>query len=534
MANRRTGRGAGLLAGRPALRVPAACLAAGAAFALCLPKPGLWPLAWAAPAVPLYFLRREGSVREGAWLAALFGFGYCAVSLHWIYLTCRFAGVALPIAALAWAALGALLAVSWALFGAAVRRFSGRLPDWLFPWVCAILWTAIESAGARWTPRVGVDLLAYTQWRVLPLIQIGSVLGPHALGFVLILWNAALAALLADRTPGGKLRLRAGRVRDLSVAGAAAVLCLLFGLTVLAGRDGRPADGSRVEILQPNIDQYAKWDYRYEDDIRDAFDGLLSESRDELPDLILWPESALPGWLDEQKNMVWISRWAARLRRPMLVGAVSRPGLRRHNSAVLLNEHGEPAGIYHKRELVPFGEYVPLRPLFEGWIGILARLGDFNAGRPRQRLLATPLGRLAVTICYEAVFPRWGRLDGSRGARVFVNLTNDGWYKDTWGPHQHFYTNMYRAVENRVTVLRAGNTGISGAIDPYGKVLARTGLEERRRLTVRLPREDAFPNGSFYSRNGDVLGALCILVAVPLVLIPRRKPRRSRAKRAGE
>jgi len=472
------------------------CAAAGGALALCLPKPGLCALAWGAPAVLFYCLLRARGVRQAACLGGVFGAAFCGVSLHWIFLTTRFAGVPLPVGVLAWAGLAALLAVNWAVFGAAARVLPG-------PWTRAALWTAVEAASAWWTPRVGVDLMAYTQWRFLPLIQIGALLGPHALGFVIMLWNASLAECL-----------RQGRRewRNLAAAAGLAAGCLVYGTAVL--RERTPSTGGPVvDIYQPNIEQYQKWDARYEDSIRGAFEELLREPHRERPALLVWPETALPGWLDEPDISRWVSGCARKVGAPILTGAVSRPGVRHHNSGVLIGADGEVAGIYHKRQLVPFGEFVPLRGLFEGWIGILAEMGDFDAGNARQELLATPAGRTAVSICYEAVFPRWALMDSSRGARVFVNLTNDGWYKDTWGPQQHFYTNMYRAVENRVLVLRAANTGISGAIDPYGVVLEKTEVESRRRLSVALPSRDPFPQGSPYSRYGDWFGACAMLAA---------------------
>ena len=174
------------------------------------------------------------------------------------------------------------------------------------------------------------------------------------------------------------------------------------------------------------------------------------------------------------------------------------------------------SGTYHKRELVPFGEYVPF-PALRRFIGILNELGGITAGAADQGLFLTPLGPAAVTICYEAVFPRWSRYDAGRGARLIVNITNDGWYKDTWGPYQHFNTNVFRAVENRVTVIRAGNTGISAVIDPWGRTLAREDLGLRGRLDADVPLDDPFPRRSLYARAGDWLGNLTLALAAVML-----------------
>jgi apolipoprotein N-acyltransferase len=288
----------------------------------------------------------------------------------------------------------------------------------------------------------------------------------------------------------------------------------------------RPKDGptARVEILQPDVDQYAKWNPNSANEIDAGFAQLLKMPRAQKPALIVWPESAIPRLVDEGKG-VGETAEGSLLGAEQLVGVVSRRGDELFNTAELLAPNGSPLGVYHKRELVPFGEYVPFSSTLRRVIGALDQIGEISAGAERQPLLDTALGPAAATICYEAVFPRWMRLDASRGARVIFNLTNDGWYKDTWGPYQHFETNVFRAVENRVTVIRAGNTGISAVIDPWGVVTARMGLGDRGRLDVSVPTTDPFPGRSFYARHGDWFGALC-LVAFFVMMAQTMRPRR--------
>ncbi|PIP82197.1 MAG: apolipoprotein N-acyltransferase [Elusimicrobia bacterium CG_4_9_14_3_um_filter_62_55] len=487
-----------------------ACFAAGIAFSLCLPKIGFSYLAWFAPAALFYCARDASSRREAALLGFLFGFGFAGRSLFWIFHTCRFAGVPLPVSGIALTALAGFLALNWALYGAAVRESARRLPAGALPWVWALLWVALASASARWTPRVGFDLLAYTQYRWLPLLQLGAVFGPHGLAFLILVWNGALAEL-ARKSPSRTPR------NNLSAAGLMILAAAAWGTSVLAARPvpAPSPDAAAVEILQPNIDQYRKWDGRFEGDIRASIDALLARPRSAKTALVLWPESALPGWLDEPGNFSWIEGWAKRIGAPMIVGTITRSGERLHNSAVWIGADGVPAGLYHKRELVPFGEFVPMRRWLEPWIGILAQMGEFTAGGARQALFDLPIGKTAVTICYEAVFPKYGRLDAARGARVFVNLTNDGWYKNTDGPYQHLTTNILRAVENRATVIRAANTGISAVIDPWGVVLESVPIGERARLDARIP-VSPFTEGSFYSRHGDWFGVAAILASLLL------------------
>ncbi len=204
------------------------------------------------------------------------------------------------------------------------------------------------------------------------------------------------------------------------------------------------------------------------------------------------------------------------------MGAVTLGDRGLYNSAILIKPDGSFGGVYHKRVLVPFGEYVPI-PILRRWIGILDELGNLTPGATRQPLFQTPLGTVGVAVCYEMVFPRLVRQDAARGARVIVNITNDGWYKDTWGPYQHFMASRFRAIENRVYVLRAANTGISGIVDPWGRILAEMPLGKNGRLDASIPVADPFPNRSFYARHGDWFGALClalILAWSALCLIP--------------
>ncbi|MBI4377122.1 MAG: apolipoprotein N-acyltransferase [Elusimicrobia bacterium] len=481
----------------------------GAALALTLPRPGISLLAWfcLAPLIALWSGARPKAAFLSGWLA---GAAFHGLAFHWIYSTCRFAGMSIPLSGLAWFSLSAALGLQWGLIAALGRWALVAAPESLRPWGWAALWTALMVSAERWTPRLCADLLAYTQYKNPSLIQIGSLAGPHALGFLIVAFNAALVEAWTCS------RRRSLVLACLLVSGA-----WLFGAYELTSQRMKEEEGSlaKIEILQPAIDQYQKWAPGLEKDILANFSELLSRRRQEPPHLVIWPESALPYWVDEKSGLPEISHWSRRLSAFQLVGVVSRLGEHAFNSAALVASDGRLRGLYHKRRLVPFGEFVPMGFL-RRYIGILNELGGITPGESVQPLLETPLGLAAASICYEAVFPALGRLDASRGARWLINITNDGWYRDTWGPYQHFYVNVFRAVENRVYVLRAGNTGISGVIDPWGGVAARLDLGRRGRLEAWVPLEDPFPRRSFYARHGDWFGSLCLLAALGLAALP--------------
>ena len=488
-------------------------LLSGAGLALCLPRPGLCFLAWFALAPLFYVWARSTPARSfAAGFAA--GFAFHGLALYWIYSTCRFALLPVPVALLAWAALAAFLALHWGLVGLAGTRLAEPLGPGLRPWAWAALWTGCLVAWERWTPRLNIDLLAYTQYRYLSLLQMGSVFGPHGLGFLIVAVNAALCAVFL----AGRRKVRgAGARLALALALVAAVWVygeveLFHRATAFSLSHGPRA---RVELLQPDVDQYRKFDERFAGEIRADFEELLSRPRSG-PSLIVWPESSLTFMVDEGgAELPQASAVSRELQAFQVVGAVSRARGLDYNSALLVGPDGKLRGAYHKRQLVPFGEFVPL-PFLKKYIGILNQLGGLSPGGRRQGLLEAPLGPAAASVCYEAMFPRLALLDASRGARTIVNVTNDGWYKDTWGPYQHFEANVFRAIENRVTVIRSANTGISAVIDPWGAVTARLELGRRGRLDAGVPIEDPFPNRSFYARHGDWFGLLCLLAAALL------------------
>ncbi len=486
----------------------------GALTAFGLPSPGLWGFAWLGLIPLILAANAAATARRAARYGFVAGFAYHAVAAHWIYATCRFAQVPVIVSALAVIALAAVLGASWGAIAALARMLSESAPRVVRPLIWAAAWTAVASASALWTPRVGMDLFSYTQWSNLSLLQAGSWGGPHALDFVIILFNAALAEAWLDARD------------DKAVAALAGTFVLAAGVWahgayVLAARPQTRGPSARVEILQPRVDQYHKWDESWIREILAGYDELLSRPRPSAPALVVWPETAIPRWSRRDEAVPEAARWAVKLGSPHLVGIIA--GADRDggpaNAAQLIAPDGRVDGRYTKRQLVPFGEFVPLRrfvPRFviDRWLMILDNLGDLDAGAARQPLLQTVWGPTAVTICYEAIFPRWPRLDAARGARLMINITNDAWYLDTWGPRQHYRINRFRAIENRMTVIRSGNNGVSAVIDPWGVTTAELALHERGRLDAEVPLEDMFPARSFYTRHGDWLGAACLALVL--------------------
>jgi apolipoprotein N-acyltransferase len=497
-----------------------ASAAGGALLGLTFPEPGFTLLGWVS-LVPLY-VRANASARrrEAATASFLAGMTFHLVAFNWIYATCRYAGIPAPAAAFVLLLLASFQALPWALAGYLGRLLTEEKARVLRPFVWAAVWTAVFAACERWTPRMPADLLANTQWSNLPLLQSLSWGGPQLLGFVVALVNAALAeAWLDAREP------RPGpSVAPLACGIGAAALLTLHGAWTLI-RKPAPGPCVPVEILHPGVDQYEKWDRARSGRVWGELGSLLDAPRAAAPSLTVWPETSVPRWgADESVAVPEAAEAAKRSAGPQLVGLVSRSPEGPHNAAQLIAPDGRLDGVYRKRERVPFGEYVPFRGLIprfavERWFDVLDRFEDIDAGDADQTLLPTAWGKASVTICYEALFPRWALRDARRGARLIVNMTNDGWYPKTWEPAQHFHVNRLRAVETRSWLVRSANIGLSGVISPWGEVVSSVPEHVRTRLDAAVPTTDHWPEGSWYVRHGDIVGSLCLLLVAVLSVL---------------
>jgi apolipoprotein N-acyltransferase len=203
------------------------------------------------------------------------------------------------------------------------------------------------------------------------------------------------------------------------------------------------------------------------------------------------------------------------------------------NSAFLLSGDGRIDGVYHKIHLVPFGEYVPLKKVFFFVEKMVQAIGDFQSGS-EYTVMTVPYGtpdqrretKLCTVICYEIIFPNLVRQFVSRGAAIVTTITNDAWFGRTAAPYQHFSMAVFRAVENRVPVARAANTGISGFIDSRGRILETSGIFTEAHLTHKLA---PGTEKSLYTAYGDIFSYACVLASlIMLAKLPKKQPRRKK------
>ncbi|MEE9226881.1 MAG: apolipoprotein N-acyltransferase [Acidobacteriota bacterium] len=492
-----------------------AAAAGGLILALAFPRPDLAPLAWIA-LIPLIRGVIGTRFRTGFGRGAIFGLCFFGVLLYWTIPALHSHGELPWVASLVvFVLLTGYLSLFPATFGFLLAVLSRKSPEIALLGV-PFLWTALEWIRAHLFTGFPWGLLGYTLHEFPALIQDASWSGVYGISFLIAGSNALLAASTARR---GKWRW--------FFPVAALAIPLVIGL-VGAWRIPEAAKVTlRIAAVQGNILQDEKWDPQIREKIIDDYLGLTREAIRAGVSMVVWPESSLPVAVAPALSGIRSGdpvrgRLEAAMRgsgTALLVGAVeygSREGVPVvTNTAQFLPSSGDWAAPYEKVHLVPFVEYIPLKKgLFFLDRLVQGVIADFvpGDGPVLHRAGGIPF---ATLICYEMVFPHLVRDSNNAGARFLVNITNDGWFGRTSAPYQHFAMSAFRAVENRRWVVRVANTGISGFIDPYGRVQQKTDIMRKELLVGGVvPRDDRTP----YSRFGDWFAGLCGMISVGLLI----------------
>ena len=491
---------------------------AGGGFLLSLsfPPARIDLFAWIA-FVPLYYCVESSPRASAGFLSGtVFGLVFFLFDVSWIYRTLAVHGHFAPaVAGLLFAAMVLTLALFPAIFGLLLAFFSskGFRPSLTGPflWTCLEYVRAVAFTGFPW------DLTGYSQVERLAVVQIADVTGVYGISFLILLVNGAVwelaRGLASGQRPPWKLMV---------TAGSAIALVLAYGEIRLNhfSSVGREDQGLAVGVLQANIPQEVKWtdgarEYTFRSYERLGESAVKDEAR-----LLVWPETAVPVLFGTQERG-WKrpGEISQKLRVPMLVGApsVRMKGSQTHyyNSAFLLD--GPSLRYrYDKIHLVPFGEYMPLTWLLPLGPGIAAREADYSPGEAMTVMSVEGYPPFSVLICYEAIFPELSRAALKKGARMLINITNDGWFGATAAPYQHLGMARLRSVENRVWLVRCANTGVSAAFDPAGRLIKSIPLNEEGFFVARVP--NLSNAGSLYTRMGDLFVWGCMTIVGILAL----------------
>jgi apolipoprotein N-acyltransferase len=410
-------------------------------------------------------------------------------------------------------------------------RIVGRpIPQRLFAVLgLAGAWVVVEWSrswllgGFPWLP------LSASQWERTSILQVAAYTGAGGVSFVLVMMNLGFAAyahrLFRERAAGINKRSQ-----EFFLALFLLMVCVCVHFQESFNRRGNVVPFMRVALVQPNIPQEVKWDPARAPGILDVLTATTLEAAAGQPDILLWPEAVTPlAVRGDEPAKAFVEALVRRAGRPLLLGSIAveargGPEEAWFNGAFLATpSEGVAAAYYAKRKLVPFGEYVPLRPLLSWLEKVVPVGGDFLPGDSTNPILAPVRGEpvaFGPLICYEDIFPELARLSVLSGAGVLVVLTNNGWFGTGGAAEQHAAHSVLRAVETRRPVLRCGNAGWSGWIDEFGVVRSvlsdpERGIYFRGSRSIDLTRDARWiDRTSFYVEHGNWFVALAAFLAL--------------------
>ena len=467
------------------------------------------------------------SLRRAFALGWVCGVVYFTGTLYWItWVMAVHGGLQPVVATLVNALLIVYLALFPALFAVVVRRLivsygPGALLVSPLVWVSTELGRTYLLTGFPWV------LLGYSQVTVLPVAQAASLFGVYGLSALVAAASAAIAYAVSP-AKAGHYTTSVGSAfrRTMPIV---VVLVLIFSIAgwgsfrVARGELASGGTAVRVALVQGNIEQDQKMAAAAGDrrSARGIFDDYLRMTRQAIAqgaDLIVWPESATPFIFEaEHAAAESIRRLARDARVPILFGSdqIDRGALTRYyNSAYLVRADGSTGEAYRKMHLVPFGEYVPLKRLLFFAKPLVEAVSDFSAGESAV-LMSIQGHPISTAICYEVVYPDLVRRFVAAGSELLTTITNDAWFGNTSAPYQHFAQAAMRAIENGRYLIRAANTGISGVVDPYGRVMVESRLFEPAVVTGTVYYRT---ERTLYTRIGDVFAYFAALATVALLL----------------
>ena len=507
------------------------CLVSAILQILIFPLPGMYFLCWIALA-PLFLaltqarplgtlqldsaapLFRPASPWQGFALGYLCGIIWYGGTCYWVFHTMyEYGGLRAPLAALILFLFCLYLGLYHGLFGLLFTWMAGeRSPLRRHALVLApFLWVVVELARTRITG-FPWNLLGTVQVDNIPLTRLATITGAYGVSFEITLVNSAFAVAFLLPRP---------RRKRLVIAGFIAAVFLQAGRWLQPPPS--PSDRHAV-LVQQNIPIQPGGGWTA-DFFRNTLDDLHRASiapSAARPDLIVWPESPAPFYTTDPIFRESVGSLARESHAWVVAGSLGSDPAHMsgssdavYNSAALFNPEGELVARYDKIHLVPFGEYVPYRQFFPFMDMLAKQVGDFERGTHREPLAAGTT-QVGIFICYESVFPDEVRKFAQRGAQVFVNISNDGWYGDSGAWAQHLGQARMRAAENERWLLRATNTGYTASIDPLGRIVA--GIPRKVRMPLDAPY--ALAEGTtFYTRHGDWFAYGCAIIFLGAIVL---------------
>jgi len=485
------------------------------------PKFGVGFMAWVALA-PLFYALKDANPAKGFSLGFITGIISHIGILYWItYVVVYYGNLPYYAGITVMLLLATYLSLYTAVFASGVIFFREHGIPAVFS--SPFLWTSLEYAKSHLFTGFPWENLAYSQYLYTHVVQIADITGIYGVTFLIVMVNAIVSDIIMMKGETKKI------ARRIMVGGVIMTLICVYGFWKIhyTTKYLKGADVIEVSVIQGNIDQSVKWDPHYQSETINIYRNLSMTKAISGSELIVWPETATPFFFqdgnDLHRRVVDVARDGGNW---LLFGSPSylknKNGVSLLNSAFILSPDGDVRGKYDKVHLVPYGEYIPLKQWFPFIRKLVTGVGDFISGKGYYPLDMNH-HKIGVLICYEGIFPEAARSYKKAGADLLVNITNDAWFGMTSAPHQHLSMTTLRAVETRLSIVRAANTGVSAFIDPIGKITNRTNLFEEAVLkeSVKISNDK-----TFYMLYGDVFVYICTLSVFICILISIRRKKK--------
>jgi apolipoprotein N-acyltransferase len=500
-------------------------------IALCssFPPFDLSFLMWVA-LVPLFLSIAGKSERQGFLLSLICGIVFFLGIFNWIF---EIPGYMLIHHVLLALYLGSYFGIFGTSFSFISRKCGITTAFFLAPFI----WVSLEYIRSNLSfLALPWGLLAHSQYANPSVIQISSITGAYGISFLIVMVNSALAAVIYPfflrLIPRNILFKGPSNIGKITLASTATLL-VVFTLGFGHLETSKPIVGQEIKVvaIQGNIEQPKKWDQKYAEFIMETYASLTTEASRYNPSLIVWPEAATPKAINRDPGLYGrLMRLTEITGAYLLLGSSQKPKIGGHapkqlkykNTAFLLSSEDRKNGNnrYDKIRLLPFGEYLPFKEHIPWTLIKVADMGGFVPG-DEFTIFKLRDYRFGVTICWENIFPDMARQFVKAGAQFIVNIANEAWFGRTAAPYQFFSMSVFRAVENRVFVIKCANTGISCIIDPYGRIVDYVKDAQGRNIFVQgVLSGSVIPLDSktIYTRYGDWLPWLCISFSVIFIL----------------
>lgn len=496
----------------------------GILSALAFPKFNLSFFIWIS-LIPLIYLSIRKSPGKAFLLGLFGGIGFNALLIYWIpYVPAHYGELPLLLSLLIYFVFVLYLSLYWAVFSFLISYIGSVFAREIY-FLAPFFWIGLEYILSHFLTGFPWGLLGYTQHQNIYLLQTASIAGVYGLSFVIVLFQCMFIYSMNFRKKSPFIFIMIF------------LLILHFWGFLRINRPLSDQNQLKASVIQGNVSSDIYWDIISQDSIENLFQRHLELTQSAVQDgsgLIIWPEFSVPlcfscsyGIYQDFKEE--LSNLAQKENITLLLGTNEKKEEQEktyyYNTALCLQPDGSYS-TYYKMHLVPFGEYTPYPEIFSFINKVTHAIGDITPGKTYTLHYYQNIP-FASPICYEIIFPGLVRNFVRKGARFLTTITNDGWYNTSSAPYQHFSIAVFRAVENKRFLLRAATTGISGIIDPFGRIIKKSSLNELAHLTASIT---PIKGKTIYCQLGDFLPILSLTIIVYCFIISLRKKYNERKK----